>query len=322
MSIRTKCSLFRALLIGLVLLLATLVLVGCPSAEDKQAEDMLGTNVKLPGVWESDYVSYTFNSLEYSGTIQLLFTENKLQISAPHGTSEVHSYTRNGISLTIEDPYASFPIPYSYVLTFSDGNFSTSLEYLEFMKDIKQSITYHKVQDSAIMLEPTGIKKPEVGTELKDKGNNLVYLVGEDGNATVLRSVDMDKQNWSCVIPEEFGGVKITAIAENGFAYCKGLTSVVIPDTVKVIGDGAFAFCSSITSIIIPDGVTTIGNEAFAYCFNLQSVTLFGKYTGFGEKVFDSSFFLREINIPAGTKEHYVEQLKDYKHLIVEVDGL
>ena len=107
MSIRTKCSLFRALLIGLVLLLATLVLVGCPSAEDKQAEDMLGTNVKLPGVWESDYVSYTFNSLEYSGTIQLLFTENKLQISAPHGTSEVHSYTRNGISLTIEDPYAS-----------------------------------------------------------------------------------------------------------------------------------------------------------------------------------------------------------------------
>ena len=41
-----------------------------------------------------------------------------------------------------------------------------------------------------------------------------------------------------------------------------GITSVVIPNTVKIIGEGAFRH-NNLTSVEIPDTVTSIGGSAF-----------------------------------------------------------
>ena len=45
---------------------------------------------------------------------------------------------------------------------------------------------------------------------------------------------------------------------------CKGLTSVVIPNSVTSIGDSAFSGCSGLTSVVIPKSVTSIGEAAFS----------------------------------------------------------
>ena len=45
----------------------------------------------------------------------------------------------------------------------------------------------------------------------------------------------------------------MTAIGENAFGYCNGLTSVSIPNTVKIIEAQAFRVCNSLTSIDISD---------------------------------------------------------------------
>ena len=233
-----------------------LLLVGCPSAEDKQAEDMLGTNVELPGIWESQSISYTFRGKSYSGIIQLRFTDNQLQIKAPHGISKVHGYTRNGISIDIKDPYSSPTITHSFVLEFSDGKFTTTLNNLEFMNGISQKLTFNKIQDSASMLEPTdleeegsggntnipaegpgsnneeNIEKPEAGTEYDDEENNLRYIVNDDRTLSVIEPIDSELADWDCIIPEEYEGIKVTSIENGAFYYCFSLTSITIPDSV------------------------------------------------------------------------------------------
>ena len=59
--------------------------------------------------------------------------------------------------------------------------------------------------------------------------------------------------------------------------------SVTIPETVSYngkvysvtsIGDEAFRYCRGLTSVTIPNSVTSIGNNAFRDCSGLKSVTI------------------------------------------------
>lgn len=51
----------------------------------------------------------------------------------------------------------------------------------------------------------------------------------------------------------------------------KGVTEIVIPDTVTSIGKGAFECCTKITSITIPDSVTSIDDQTFFAAQILQA---------------------------------------------------
>lgn len=63
------------------------------------------------------------------------------------------------------------------------------------------------------------------------------------------------------VIPDEIAGTTVRAIGENAFLE-KGLTSVVIPDSVEEIGTRAFK-SNHLTSVTLPDSLVTIGTGAF-----------------------------------------------------------
>jgi hypothetical protein len=52
------------------------------------------------------------------------------------------------------------------------------------------------------------------------------------------------------------------------------LTSVVIPDTVRIIREYAFSECAKLTSVTIPASVIEIGEETFQYCFGLASMAV------------------------------------------------
>ncbi len=64
-------------------------------------------------------------------------------------------------------------------------------------------------------------------------------------------------------IPGTYEGKPVTSIGDGAFADCLEITSVRIPNSVKVIGYSVFFGCSSLTSITIPESVTSISDAAF-----------------------------------------------------------
>ena len=90
----------------------------------------------------------------------------------------------------------------------------------------------------------------------------------------------------------------ITELDEGAFYNCTGLTEVVIPDSITSIGDHAFWRCLGLTEIEIPDGVKKIGVDTFGDCYNLTSVTIPDSVTSIGDDAFSSCWKLKNLTIP------------------------
>ena len=68
-------------------------------------------------------------------------------------------------------------------------------------------------------------------------------------------------------------GESITQIANDAFYYCKKLTSVTLPSSLKLIEANAFSN-TGLTSITIPASVDSLGTRAFGECGNLTSIRI------------------------------------------------
>jgi hypothetical protein len=66
----------------------------------------------------------------------------------------------------------------------------------------------------------------------------------------------------------------VTNLETGAFGDAFGLTSVVIPDSVKAIGSETFYSCENLGSVSIGNGVTSIGQNAFYFCTNLADVVI------------------------------------------------
>jgi hypothetical protein len=75
--------------------------------------------------------------------------------------------------------------------------------------------------------------------------------------------VDYDGEDKNVVIPAYIDGMEVTSIGPEAF-WNKGLTSVVFPPTLSVIGFYAFAF-NELKDVYIPESVALIEDGAFMY---------------------------------------------------------
>ena len=151
----------KALNVTAMLLVLTVLafgLIGCDgSKEQAKVDEMLGTNVKLNGTWESQTVTYIHNGMQYSGQVELRFSDDQLRIIAPYGISKLHRYTRNGIVLNITDPYI-IDNPYNtlpFALEFDSTGFAVDLGALTFMDGADNiKLKFTKTGDDASLNEP------------------------------------------------------------------------------------------------------------------------------------------------------------------------
>ena len=94
----------------------------------------------------------------------------------------------------------------------------------------------------------------------------------------------------------------LTEIAEQAFAYCENLISLVLPESVTVIGTDAFMVCSALTDFNIHEGVTDIGPSAFTKCTSLGNVVFPASLKTIGIQAFSGCAFT-SLEIPAGVTE-------------------
>lgn len=94
--------------------------------------------------------------------------------------------------------------------------------------------------------------------------DNLEFEEQNDGTYGVKTS--NKNIEGALVIPAEYNGKAVTIVLQDGFNYCTKLTSVEIPNGVKIIDKGAFETCYGLSSVTIYPSITEIRVEAFRDC--------------------------------------------------------
>ena len=111
-----------------------------------------------------------------------------------------------------------------------------------------------------------------------------------------------DEYTGSVVIPESivYNGTNysVTRIGNNAFMYCWSMTSIEIPNSVKLIGNAAFYDCLGLTGIVIPNSVTRFGESAFKRCAGLRSIEIPNSVTEISVAAFTDCTSLTSVVIP------------------------
>ena len=134
------------------------------------------------------------------------------------------------------------------------------------------------------------------GFNYEIKNGNAV-IIGKTSDTTIID------------IPSSINGYTVTEIGDNAFMGSE-ITSVKLPNTLKVIGERSFATCKQIKSVVIPNSVTTIKDCAFLWCNNLSSVVFSNNLRTIEYKAFALCENLKNISIPEGVKN--IEEMAFY----------
>ena len=128
---------------------------------------------------------------------------------------------------------------------------------------------------------------------------SIVKVTGRGDMSYAISRAWNSSESESLVVILENG---ITSICDRAFYDCRGLTSVMIPESVTSIGYCAFYNCRGLTSVTIPNSVTSIGRSAFSGCSGLTSVTIPGSVTSIGDSAFYGCSGLMSATIHGGVK--------------------
>lgn len=114
---------------------------------------------------------------------------------------------------------------------------------------------------------------------------NLAYA--DNGNGTWTVTGIGSCTDTAIVIPEEYMGAPVVAISSRAFENESEITSIYIPDSVKVIESYAFFRCKNLDTVVIGSGVEVIGKFAFSNCRKLSKVTIGSGLTTVGDDAFN-----------------------------------
>lgn len=87
-------------------------------------------------------------------------------------------------------------------------------------------------------------------------------------STTALTSIEVETEN---AVYCSVDGILFSKDGTKLIAYPAGRKGAyVIPDTVTALGENAFVYCAGLTSVTIPDSIVGYGYHAFRYCSNLS----------------------------------------------------
>lgn len=91
----------------------------------------------------------------------------------------------------------------------------------------------------------------------------------------------------------------VTKIHDRAFYEAEGLTALTFVGGTEdmVIGDSVFAYCTGLTELVLPNNVVSIGETTFYGCSQLASLTLSAKLENFKSGMITNCSKLAEINV-------------------------
>lgn len=113
--------------------------------------------------------------------------------------------------------------------------------------------------------------------------------------------IDASKCKGKAVIPNG-----VTEITKGAFRETK-ITSIVIPESVSLIGEEAFYNCNQLQTINIPNGVKSVGDNAFASCDNLKNITMSKSVKQIGKNIFYGDESLLNIKVSVQNQNYAAE---------------
>ena len=110
-------------------------------------------------------------------------------------------------------------------------------------------------------------------------------------------------------------------VADMACYFCKGLTEVVLPDSLEVIGEYAFSYCTALESVdfgqgirfilrcafscdnkleslSFPESLEAIGDNTFSYCENIKDVALGDAIKSIDKEAFYQCVSIEYITLP------------------------
>ena len=136
-----------------------------------------------------------------------------------------------------------------------------------------------------------------VCAESESVAGGLIYEKNADSVTIVCSDANLPSE---LVIPAEIEGLPVKSIADDAFACCAGLVSVVIPEGVESVGNNAFCRCPHLKSVTFPDSVTSLGFAVLNSCSKLKTVILPKNCTEIPIEMMSQCTELESITIPEG----------------------
>ncbi|MEG0376286.1 MAG: leucine-rich repeat domain-containing protein, partial [Raoultibacter sp.] len=138
-------------------------------------------------------------------------------------------------------------------------------------------------------------------TVVIDVAENLVFTITPDGLGYSVKAKDVNTLSGKLDIPAIYNGLPVTKIDDFGFKGATGITSLVLPDSIKNLGYAGFMECSAIQGpLVLPSGLTRLEDAAFYGCGKLTgSITIPATVTYIGGNAFfQCSGFTGSLVIP------------------------
>lgn len=117
------------------------------------------------------------------------------------------------------------------------------------------------------------------------------------------------------IIPEKINGLPVTVLAEDAFAGCKNITSVIIPDSVLEFDRAVFEGCTSLTRVKLPAYLETLSALTFDGCKKLSLISFPDSLLSVQSSAFSGCSALTDFRFPDSVTQIYASVFHDCKNL-------
>ena len=189
--------------------------------------------------------------------------------------------------------------------------FPNSLKYFdEYIESSKiQCIKYQGTIEEFKKLDEYGLlsKKYEILTEDFEKEETDKFTFYKDKSKNIYSvSMKKDALYGDVDLQKELPNYVIKSLANRGFAECKEITSINLPDTIERIGNECFEGCGFLFKVKLPKYLEIINAETFKDCTVLKEIELPDELIGIGYSAFFKCKNLKLEKLPE--KLTYIER--------------